>query len=132
MIESATRKRILRWIFVCARAGLLVFVGVSAIYWCCCWLPAARKGRRHKEGYRQIQRGMTQDEVTAIMGEPDSVKEGAWSVNLWDWEQLDDETARKIDTTFRYAVVLWPSFPTSLITISFDKEGRAVGKHEYY
>jgi len=116
-----------------AKAVAAGFLVLGLAWYFCFALPAGRKAGAQKDGYKRIGRGMTEAEVLAIMGEPYSIREnGEWAVKLWDWEKLDDETARGIGRTYRYDVTMWPSIPRSLIGVSFDKEGRVVGKHEYY
>ena len=104
--------------------GLLAVIGVA------CWRLTApfRIIRQLDARYQQVQRGMTTNEVQAMMSHP-----GRWTMNgvYRGWGDLPvvETNTPHIGSSVAYSV---PTFFLGVtFEITFDESGKAVGKHRY-
>ena len=84
--------------------------------------------RQLQDRYDQTQRGMTVEQVQALMDHPVAKPSPSW-IPTWDDKPLPTEEGRRITSAFHYRV---PTFPQPVsFEFTFDKDQRLVGRHIY-
>lgn len=103
---------------------LLAAVGIA------CWRLIApfRVIHRLDARYQQVQRGMSTNQVQALMSYP-----GRWATNGvyrgWDGMPLTETSTPHIGSSVAYSV---PTFFLGVtFEFTFDESGKVVGKHRY-
>jgi hypothetical protein len=124
------KRRIIVWSAL--GGGTVLLLAMAATFLWYVRLPF-RTIRRHRASYDKVERGMTVEEVLALMGKPtaDSAVDpvGVIRAPCWEWEPLSDEAKTRIDRSLNYTTGTF--FLPVTFAISFDRDGKVVGKHSY-
>jgi hypothetical protein len=91
-------------------------------------LPPLRTVRQLRARYRQVQPGMTAEQVAALMAYPSTTISTA-SFPAWDDTSLPPAEASRITSAVRYTVRTF-FLPVSY-EFTFDAQQRVVGRHIY-
>ena len=112
------------------RKPLIVACVLLAAVSIACWRLTAplRVIRQFHARYQQVQRGMTTNEVQAIMRHP-----GRWRTNAtyrgWDDTPVSPSDTPRIGSAVGYSVRTF--FLAVIFEFTFDETGKVVGKHRY-
>ncbi len=93
-----------------------------------CLYFAHREADLIQDGYNQIQRGMDQADVTALMGGRGVVVAGPYTA-WWNDDPLTDADSARITSAMLYCIKS-KLFPISF-EITFDFDNMVVGKHRF-
>lgn len=144
-------RRILKKVVWILCFSLVLLALTSVLVWTL--HPERRKVRQWRDDYPRIARGASEQEVIALMGPPTKIwamevetqkgpsnrteetkdphEDTARPILLWDRELVDEDTARRSAMRFNYNAG-FAGIPLCYISVTFDEDGKAIGKHMFY